>query len=162
MKKLKQIKKINNKKYTLVEKARTFNGFDYKKYKENRQIEFNKLPIYWAFGEQQFQELLKKLNLQDTPEDLKKLVNVGCGGLMLKSDLPLLKNHNETFSKDKLLFWLTHNFKFAYSALRYEMNNHEYYYTCDITDTLESLNITFEDIQKSGYLKLAFLIAKKD
>lgn len=162
MEKIKQLKKINNKKYILVEKARTFNNFDYKQYKKNRQEDFNKLPIYWAFGEQQFKELLQKLKLQDTPEDLKKLVNIGCGGLMLKSDLPLLKNHNQTFSKEVLLFWLTHNFKFAYSAFKYEMSNHEYYYTCDITDTLESLNITFEDIQKNGYLKMAFLKAKRD
>lgn len=157
-----KIKKDINKKYILKEKAGTFNDFDYKKYKENRQEDFNKLPIYWAFGEQQFKELLQKLNLKDTPEDLKKLVNIGCGGLMLKSDLYLLKNHNETFSKEKLLFWLTHNFKFAYSALQYEMANHEYYYTGDITDTLESLDITSKDIQKNGYLKLAYLRAKKD
>ena len=157
-----KIKKDINKKYILKEKTRTFNGFNYKKYKENKQKEFDKLPIHWAFGMQQFKELLQKLNLQDTPEDLKKLVNIGCGGLMLKSDLHLLENHIETFSKDKLLFWLTHNFRFAYSALRQEMNNHEYYYTGDITDTLESLNITFEDIQKNAYLKLAYLRARKD
>lgn len=157
-----KIKKITNKKYLLKEKARTFNDFDYKRYKENRQNNFKKLPIYWAFGEQQFKELLQKLNLQDTPEDLKKLVNIGCGGLMLKTDLNLLKNHNETYSKEKLLFWLTHNFKFAYGALKYEMNNHEYYYTYDITDTLESLDLTFEDIEKNAYLKLAYLRAKKD
>lgn len=142
-----RIKKMNNKKYTLKEKARVFNNFDYKKYKENRQKDFNKLPIYWAFGEQQFQDLLKKLNLKDTKEDLKKIVNIGCGGLMLKCDLFLLEEHNRTFSKDILYFWLTHNFKFAYSAFRYEMSNHEYYYTCDVSDTLESLNLTFEDIR---------------
>lgn len=161
MKKLKnRNKSVNNKKYALKERARAFNGFDYKKYKSNRQESFNKLPIYWAFGELQFQELLKKLNLKDTKEDLEKLVNIGCGGLMLKSDLPLLKEHNETFSKEKLLFWLTHNFNFAYTAFLYEMNNHEYYYTCDISDTLDSLNINFETIAKNAYLKMAFLKAK--
>ena len=157
-----KIKKIFNKKYTLKEKARTFNNFDYKKYKENRQNNFNKLPIYWAFGEQQFQELLKKLNLQDTKEDLKKLVTIGNGGLMLKCDLPLLDEHCRTFSKDKLFFWLTHNYKFAYGALRYEMNNHEYYYTGDITDTLDCLDLTLDDIAKNAYLKLAYLRARKD
>lgn len=157
-----KIKKITNKKYLLKERARTFNNFSYKQYKENRQKDFNKLPIYWAFGEQQFKELLQKLNLKDTLEDLKKLVNIGCGGLMLKSDLPLLKNHNQTYSSDTLIFWLTHNFKFAYDALFYEMNNHEYYYTYDITDTLESLDLTFEYVEKNAYLKLAYLRAKKD
>lgn len=157
-----KIKQITNKKYLLKERARTFNNFSYKQYKENRQKDFNKLPIYWAFGEQQFKELLQKLNLKDTPQDLKKLVNIGCGGLMLKSDLPLLKNHNQTYSSDTLIFWLTHNFKFAYDALFYEMNNHEYYYTYEITDTLQSLGLSFEDIEKNAYLKLAYLRARKD
>lgn len=68
-----EIKQLTNKKYLLKERARTFNNFNYKQYKENRQKDFNKLPIYWAFGEQQFKELLQKLNLKDTPEDLKNL-----------------------------------------------------------------------------------------
>lgn len=161
MKNLK-IKKENNKKYNLKERARTFNGFDYKKYKENRQKDFDKLPIYWAFGEQQFKELLQKLGLQDTKEDLQKLVSIGAGGIMRKCDLYLLENHNETFSNKKLKFWLTQNFKFAYSAFKYEMNNHEYYYTCDINDTLESLSLTADDIQKNAITRLAFLRAKKD
>ena len=157
-----KMKKINNKKYILKEKARAFNNFNYKVYKENRQNDFNKLPIYWAFGELQFQELLKKLNLKDTPEDLKKLVNIGCGGLMLKSNLHLLKEHNQTYSNNILKFWLTQNYKFAYSALKYEMANHEYYYTYDITDTLSSLGITFDDIENNAYLKMAYLKAKSD
>lgn len=156
-----RIRKNDNKKYILKEKTRTFNNFDYKQYKQNRQDNFNKLPIYWAFGEQQFKELLERLNLKDTKEDLEKLINIGCGGIMKKCDLYLLENHNKTFSTDKLLFWLTHNFKFAYNALLYEMNNHEYYYTCDISDTLGALNLTYEDIEKNAYLKLAYLRAKK-
>ena len=59
-----KIKQLTNKKYLLKERARTFNHFSYKQYKENRQNDFNKLPIYWAFGEQQFKELLQKLNLK--------------------------------------------------------------------------------------------------
>ena len=157
-----KIKQLTNKKYLLKERARTFNYFSYKQYKENRQNDFNKLPIYWAFGEQQFKELLQKLNLKDTPEDLKKLIRIVGGGLMLKTDLHLLKEHYQTYSSDTLIFWLTHNFKFAYDALFYEMNNHEYYYTYEITDTLQSLGLSFEDIEKNAYLKLAYLRARKD
>lgn len=152
----------SNNKYVLKEKVRTFNNFNYKTWKENSQKDFDKLPIYFAFGETQFQELLKRLNLKDTKEDLEKLVSIGCGGIMRKCDLYLLKNHNETFSKEKLMYWMKNNFKFAYSAFKYEMNNHEFYYTCDIEDTLNVLGITIEEIQKNGLLKLAYLRAKKD
>ena len=156
-----KISKICNKKYTLKNKVRN-NGFLYKNWRENCQNDFNKLPIYWAFGEKQFQELLKKLNLNDTKEDLKKLVNVGYGGIMRKCDTYLLDAHNHTFSNEILLFWMKNNFQFAYSAFRYEMNNHEYYITYDITETLGALGLTFEEVQKNGLLKLAFLRAKKD
>lgn len=157
-----KISKISNKKYTLINKVRN-NGFLYKNWRENRQNAFNKLPIYWAFGDNQFQELLKKLNLNDTKEDLKKLVSIGYGGIMRKCDTYLLAEHNRTFSNDILLFWMKNNFNFAYSAFRYEMNNHEYYITYDITETLEALGLNFNDIQNnSGILKLAFLRAKKD
>ena len=159
---MKRFKKEINKKYTIKNKMRTFNGFNYKKWKENKQKDFDKLPIYWAFGEKQFKELLQKLNLQDTPEDLKKLVSVGCGGIMRKCDLYLLKAHNNTFSTEILKRWLTSNLKFAYSAFKYEMTNHEYYYTYEIDDTLEALGINFEDIQNNALLRLAFLRAKKD
>lgn len=162
MKNLKTYKNIIKKKYKLINKVRTFNGFNYNKYKENRQNAFNKLPIYWAFGEGQFQELLKKLNLKDTPEDLKKLITIGHGGIMKKCDLYLLKNYETTFSKDKLLFWLNNNFQFAYSAFQYEMDNHEFSLTYDIDVIFSALDITYDDIYINAMLRLAFLRAKKD
>ena len=159
---MKLSKTIKNKKYTIVNKMRAFNGFNYRKWKENRQKDFDKLPIYWAFGEQQFKELLQKLNLQDTSEDLKKLTNIGCGGIMRKCDLYLLKQHNETFSSEILKKWLKNNFNFAYDAFKFEMANHEFGYTYEIEDTLYSLDLSFKDIQQNALLKLAFLRAKKD
>lgn len=157
-----KIKELENKQYKIKEKARTFNGFDYKKWKENKQKDFDKLPIYFAFGEQQFKEVLKKLNLQDTKEDLQKLVSIGFGGIMRKCDFYLLENHNETFSNKILLFWLKNNYKFAYSAFRYELNNHEFFITYDIDDTLQALGLEWDDVQKNGILKLALARAKKD
>ena len=162
MKNIKLNKKIYKNRYILKNKVRTFNSFEYKKYKENKQKAFDKLPIYFAFGEEQFKELLNKLNLTDKPEDLKKLVNVGYGGIMRKCDLFLLESHNETFSNEKLLFWLKNNFQFAYSAFMYEMNNHEFSYTYDIEDTLYALNLNFSDLEKNALLRLAYLRARKD
>ena len=156
-----KIKTIKNKKYNIKD-VKSMKDWNYKKWIKNKQEDFNKLPIYWAFGEQQFQELLQKLNLKDTPEDLKQLVNVGCGGIMRKCDLFLLECHNNTFSSEKLKFWITHNFQFAYTAFIYEMSNHEFGYTYEIDDTLYALNITFEDINKNALLRLAYLRARKD
>ena len=156
-----KLKTINNKKYNIkdIEKAKDWN---YKKWINDKKEDFNKLPIYWAFGDQQFQELLKKLNLKDTPEDLKQLVNVGYGGIMRKCDLSLLECHNNTFSSKKLNFWLFHNFNFAYTAFIYEMENHEFGYTYEIDDTLEALGLSLEDISKNALLRLAYLRARKD
>ena len=155
-----KIKELKNKKYNIKD-IKSMNGWNYKQWINNKQEDFNKLPIYWAFGETQFKELLQKLNLKDTPEDLEKLVNVGYGGIMRKCDLFLLECHNNTFSSETLKFWLTHNFKFAYTAFMYEMNNHEFGYTYEIEDTFNALGINFEDIDKNALLRLAYLRAKK-
>lgn len=153
--------KKNSKNYKMLAKAR-LNGFSYKKYKNNRQEDFNKLPLMFAFSDEQFNEGLKKWGLTDTPEDLKKIVSIGCGGFMRKCDIPLLENHNQTYSEENMMFWMYNNFKFAYQAFKYEMSNHEYYYTYDLTDTLEALNLTIEKIYNNTLLKIALLKAKAD
>lgn len=157
-----KIKKMNNKKYNIKEKIHMMNGWNYKTWKFNKQADFDKLPIYFAFSDEQFEEALQKMNLKDTPEDLKKIVNIGFGGMMRKCDLCLLENHNLTFSRENLLFWLKNSFRFAYGAFRYELNNHEFFITYDLTDTLNALDLTEKDIQKNNILFFALTKARHD
>jgi len=93
----------------------------YTEYKSARQGEFNALPIFWAFSDEQFEEAMQERGL--TMNDTDKIFSIGAGGFALKSDkdafLAFLNN------KDPLLE-LMKDPAFAESAFLYEMQNHEY------------------------------------
>jgi hypothetical protein len=91
----------------------------YKEYKDARQGEFNDLPVHWAFGEKQFNEMVEKLGVSAD----NKLVSIGAGGYILKKDLPLL---DAFMGKKDQLPELMKDPVFAEDAIYYEMCDHEY------------------------------------
>jgi len=44
------------------------------------------------------------------------------------------------------------NENFVYDMFDYELGNHEYNYTQDITDTLDSLGLTYEEVEGNELL----------
>lgn len=115
----------------------------YKNFKEKQQQKINNLPIYWAFGEKQYKELLEKLNLKD--EEIKEKCFSIFGGLALKTDkdyiLNTFKQNNEEL-KEQLK-----KDDFLLDAIEYELSNHEYIVTYDVMDALDVLGITYEEYQ---------------
>lgn len=111
----------------------------YKEMKARHQEIVNSLPMHFAFGQQQFNEQLKKLNC--TTVDLEYL---GMGGFCLKKDYDHIFNTLEELSaeEDEAL----KNMDFFYSALMYEFWNHEFGYTRDPEETLASLGLTLNEI----------------
>ena len=94
----------------------------YQQYKQERQEEFDALPIFFAFGQQQFREQMEKRGL--TEEDTDKIYRFGdTGGFYLKSDAGVIK---EFFERPDKLPKLMKNYNFAKGAIYYEMCNHEY------------------------------------
>jgi len=125
-------------------------------FKERQQAEFNDFPMAFAFSNIQFIEAMKKLGL--TPEDTDKVVSMPSGGILRKTDAAkygtMNRRHRTEFTeamKDPA---------FAYEAFVYELQNHEYSYTYDVTDTLEALGITTEEIENNPVLKEALDRAK--
>ena len=118
----------------------------YKELRERHQEETNKLPIYWAFGSEQYEELKKKLNIKNDDELKEKCFGI-FGGIALKTDkekiLETLKRHNE---EEKKLF---EDDDFLQSAFEYELGNHEYIITYDLSDTLRALGISYKEYQES-------------
>lgn len=94
---------------------------DYKTYREQRQAEFNALPIFFAFSNEQLEEEMNKRG--PTLDDTDKICRA-IGGFALKSDLPIIK---EFVNKPDPLDELMKDPEFAYSAFYYEMANHEYH-----------------------------------
>lgn len=91
----------------------------YQEYKDAQQKEVNELPIHYAFSNEQLNEILTKLNYK--PEDL---VSIGYGGLVHKNDLPTYK---AWLTKPSELPELMKKKTFARQAIRYELDNHEYF-----------------------------------
>ena len=128
----------------------------YVEFKEKRQKEINELPMYFAFSDKQFNELMVKLGYNDENVFLNDIMSIGGGSIILKKDKELVMNTFDRIDKE-----LTENFKndeFLESAFEYELGNHEYCITYDISETLDALDISYDEYKMSERIKK---IAKK-
>ena len=108
--------------------------------KKAHEERINNFKMIFAFSEEQLKEGLKELNT--TKENL---LSVFGGGFIRKEDKEnYIKMFEEISQEEKDLF---KNDKDLYDAFIYELENHEYAYTHDETDTLQSLNFeSYEDL----------------
>lgn len=134
----------------------------YQEMKKRQQEELKKIPIKYAFSDEQLKKGIKELGLNENDTD--KIVAIGAGGFMKKEDVEsykeLSKKHFKEFwteiIKDKV------GDKFIKNMFLYELNNHEYSYTNDITDTLMSLGLSDKDIRENENLRTGLLLAEKE
>lgn len=119
----------------------------YAEMKKRHQEEVNALPIYWAFTEERFDEVLKELGL--TKNDTDKLCNTFGGGFCLAKDAQMIADT------------LARNFKEVEDAIQadetgdgfikdmflYELRDHEYGPAPDFSDATLS-NVTRDILQK--------------
>lgn len=94
----------------------------YKEYKDAKQKEYNDLPIFYAFSNEQFKEHMEERGL--TENDVDQVFSIGCGGYFLKKDKDII---HAFFSKKDDLPELMKDYNFALDAIYYEMGNHEYH-----------------------------------
>lgn len=126
----------------------------YAELRNRQQEEFNALPLGFAFGDKQFEEMMKKWGL-DPEKDLDKIYSVGYGGYIQKKDAELLHKTRErhdaemeaAIEADKT------GEDFIYQMFLYELDNHEYGYTGDTEDTLDALGYTAEEVLGDPRLK---------
>ena len=96
---------------------------NYKDYLDNKQKEFGSLPIFFAFGREQFKKAMEEHGL--TEKDTDKIYKLGdTGGFYLRENAPIIR---EYFNKPDELPTLMKDSKFAVDAFYYEMLNHEYH-----------------------------------
>ena len=122
----------------------------YRELRDRHQKEINDLPLEFAFSDKQFANGMANLGL--TPDDTDKIYSLsGTGGFYRRSDAELIR---ETFYRlaeesQAAVDADTTGDGYIYQMFCYELANHEYGYTRDITSTLEALDLTMEDIEKS-------------
>ena len=102
----------------------------------NDAVDNNK--VFFAFGNKQFDESMEKLREKDT----KNILNIGSGGFIQKK---YIKNYaEETVRAEKEykkgMKELREHKKESEKAILYELNNHECFYTTDISDVVEFFN----------------------
>jgi hypothetical protein len=120
----------------------------YKTLKEKHQEEVNNFPMFFAFNNKQFDEGMKKFGLSSSDKD--KIYNLGGGGYYRKTDAKELHGMFERHRKE--MKEAMQNENFVYDMFDYELGNHEYNYTQDITDTLDSLGLTYEEVEGNELL----------
>ena len=132
---------------------------NYKNFKERQQKEINSLPIYWAFGKKQTKELMEKLNIKDNNELKEKCFGI-LGGIALKEDkkniIDTFKRHNEELQE------VLKDDDFLQDALEYELGNHEYIVTYDISEALNTLGITYKEYKENKRINKVAKMAVKN
>ena len=115
--------------------------------KQRQQQEFGTFPMQYAFSNQQFAEGMAALGLK--PADTDKIYKVPGGGFYRREDGSRLKTMMDRL--DQELHEAVAGDKtgdgFIYEMFLYELENYEYGCTMDLSETLDALGYTPEDIQ---------------
>jgi len=126
----------------------------YAELKAKQQQESNDFPFMWAFGQQQFDEMLRKNNVTT-----KDIYSIGAGGYIRKTDAKAMV---EMFNRHKTeLAEARKQSKFLREAIINEMSNHEYCITGDREEVLEACGITEADYQNNEDIRSAWKAAEK-
>lgn len=93
----------------------------YQEFRKKQQEEFNALPLFFAFSDEQFKKAMEERGL--TENDTDKIYRFGSNSFYLRSDADKIRDF---INKPDELPELMKDREFAISAFRYEMDNHEY------------------------------------
>lgn len=134
----------------------------YVEMKERHQKEVDNFPMKFAFSDEQFKKAMEELGL--TENDLDKVVGIGAGGFIRKTDVNdykemgerQYKEFREAIEKDKV------GDGFIKEMFLYELANHEYIIAREIDDTLDALGLTDDDIRNNNNLRTGLLLAEKE
>jgi len=128
--------------------------------KTAHQKEWDAFPMFFAFNEQQFAEGMKKLGL--APHQTEMLCALGrTGGYIRKSDREKLQEmmDRQCREKEEAIASDLSGEGFIREMFSYELSNHEYCYTEDLTDTLSALGLSEEQINNNDALRHGLALA---
>ena len=110
--------------------------------KSKHQEEIDAFPFGFAFNKEQYDEMMTKWGFKPTHRSQVMYLESGC--FIRKSDY---KAMNEMFRRhEEERKAAMQDDEYLYQMFNYEIANHEYSYTYDLTDTLEALGLTMDEI----------------
>jgi len=132
---------------------------------ENRhQQEVNAFPLGFAFGNQQFREMMGKWGLDaDKNEDLAQITSLPGAAYILKKDVPAYREMCRRHREERAAAIAADQTGdgYIYQMFLCELRNYEYGYTMDDVDALTALGYTEQDISSDPRLKHGLEKAKK-
>lgn len=136
------------------------NSNSYLSLKNKHSDEVNNFPMIFAFSQEQLKEGMEKLGL--TTDDTDKVVSIGTGGIIRKTDVSDFKEMFSRHSKEmkEAIEADKTGEGFICDMFRYELANHEYGYTGELEDTLDALGLTYSEVISSQRLARGLEIAK--
>lgn len=120
----------------------------YKEMSDRHMAEFEQFPCHFAFNDEQVQEALEKLGA--TVDEIWRIPE---GGIIRRSDAKAYAQMKLRWAKERKQ--ALSDPEYVYEMFRYELANHEYGYTMDLTDTLETCGVTLEMLDENPMLKNA-------
>jgi len=109
----------------------------YLELKKNHEKEINNFPMLFAFSKEQFEEGKKKLNWSPDEE----VVSIGMGGFIKLEDeqhfIDMIKRQEKEHFDNILA-----STEYVYHMVKYELANHEFGYTYETEDALETCGLT--------------------
>jgi hypothetical protein len=125
----------------------------YRALRERQQKDINKFPMFWAFSDEQFVEGMRRLGLE--PEQTSEICRMPAGGFSRKSDvssfIKMMERHDAEMQASVDADVTGEGFIF--DMFNYELANHEYVYTRDVSDALRALGLSIEEVRASEKLK---------
>ncbi len=118
----------------------------YQQLKDRQQKEFNAFPLGAAFSNEQFADMMQKWGL--TENDTDKIISIGYGCFIRKSDREQFNEMNARHKKEKqdAIAADTTGDGFILDMFYYELANHEYCITYDLEETFDALGLTVDQI----------------
>lgn len=134
----------------------------YREMKDRHQAEVNAFPFGFAFGTDQFVEMMKKWGLchghdgRPTKNDCRQILSIGAGGYVRKSDADAMHAMFDRHRNELADAIAADKDDFVYQMFYAEMANHEYGYTCDPHDTLMACGLNMMVVQSDPALYAAW------
>ena len=114
----------------------------YTSLKSKHQKEVDAFPFGFAFNKDQFDKMMTDWGFKPTQRSNVMYLESGC--FIRKSDYKAMQemfSRHEAERKEAMK-----DDDYLYQMFNYELANHEYGYTQDLTDTLEALGLTIDEI----------------
>ena len=115
--------------------------------------EWNAFPLGFAFSDKQFKEMMEKWGLR--PDETDKIYSIGAGGFVRKSDADAFHEMVERHERELKNAREENKDDYLFNMFDYELANHEFGYTGDVTDTLDALCLTMDEIMENKAMREA-------